>query len=409
MSIPQVIQAEWIAPMTSPPLRGGSVVVEDGQIVAVGSSKDVRNTYPHAPVTDLGDSILLPGLVNAHTHLELSNVVRPATAGKFVDWIMDLMSQSLRIGQPDGSAVGDAVKRGVAECLKFGVTTVGDITKQCTVTRPILRDGPLRVVSYGELQAMAKRRGLLEQRFAPAADCSAESATLRIGVTPHAPYTVEPAGYRKCLDFARREGRPIATHLAENPDEAEFLAAGTGEFRRLWEVGVNAWDDAVPRFAGGPIRFAKAMGLLDYPSLLAHVNYCDDDELAILAAGQASVVYCPRTHQYFGHPPHRWREMLAAGINVAVGTDSRASSPDLNLVDDLRLLRQIAPDVPAADLWAMATTRAAKAIQNGAVGSIAPGKAADFVAFAASGHDPLETVLQEPLLPTHVWIGGQRQ
>src|SRR5207302_10539659 len=107
---------------------------------------------------------------------------------------------------------------------------------------------------------------------------------------------------------------------------------------------------------------ANAIGLLDYPTVLAHVNYCDDVDLDLLARGRAGVVYTPRTHAYFGHPPHRWRDMLARGINVAVGTDSCASSPDLNLVDDLRLLHRLAPEVPAQTLWEMATIRGARAI-----------------------------------------------
>ena len=105
------------------------------------------------------------------------------------------------------------------------------------------------------------------------------------------------------------------------------------------------------------------LGYLAYPkTLLAHVNYCEDDELQLLANGRASVVYCPRTHAYFGHPPHRWREMLAMGINVAVGTDSRGSSPNLNLVDDLRLLHRLAPEVSPERIWEMGTTHSATAI-----------------------------------------------
>ena len=140
------------------------------------------------------------------------------------------------------------------------------------------------------------------------------------------------------------------------------------------------------------------------------MNYCDDDELALLARGRASVAYCPRTHRYFGHAPHRWRDMLAAGINVAVGTDSYASSPDLNLVDDLRLLHRIAPDVPAETIWSMATNRAAKAVgMESAIGTIAPGKAADFAAFAAPGDDPLMAVLENGAQrPSRVWVGGER-
>src|SRR5262249_49621367 len=151
---------------------------------------------------------------------------------------------------------------------------------------------------------------------------------------------------------------PLATHLAETPDEHAFLKSKTGAFRDVWET-LGKWSDEVETHQGPPIAMARDIGLLDFPTLLAHVNYCHDDEMAMLARGRASVVYCPRTHAFFDHPPHRWREMLARGINVAVGTDSCASSPDLNIVDDLRLLHKIAPEVPAFDLWEMAATRAA--------------------------------------------------
>ncbi len=405
-----ILTAAWVATMDSPPIRDGAVAFAKGKILAVGPAVEIRRAHPGAVANDLGASVLLPGLVNAHVHLELSDLNQGGKPDSFVGWIMDLMGQTARAGTGLPGLVQDAVRAGVSQCVKFGVTAVGDISKQCTVTRPVLREGPLRVVSYGEIQAMAKRRTLLDERFAAAADVSQESAFLRVGITPHAPYTVEPDGYARCLAFARQNHRPLATHLAETPDEQIFLADQTGPFRRLWEEGVNAWDDRVPKFTGGPIRFAKACDLLDYPTLLAHVNYCDDEELKILAGGKASVVYCPRTHAYFGHPPHRWREMLAAGINVAIGTDSCASSPDLNLVDDLRLLRKLAPEISTAELWAMATTRAATAINCGdTLGSISPGKMADFVVFdSPRGHAPLDALLDESILPTGVWFGGTR-
>jgi cytosine/adenosine deaminase-related metal-dependent hydrolase len=152
----------------------------------------------------------------------------------------------------------------------------------------------------------------------------------------------------------------------------------------------------------------QSVGLLDLPAaLLAHVNYCDDAELDLLARGRASVAYCPRTHAWFGHPPHRWREMLARGINVAVGTDSCASSPDLNLVDDLRLLHQLAPDVGPAALWELATVNAAKALgAERDVGTITAGKAADLAIFPTRGDEPLRHVLENFMLPAAVWAAG---
>jgi cytosine/adenosine deaminase-related metal-dependent hydrolase len=390
---PTLLNAAWIAPMDVAPIRDGAVVFSQDRIIAVGALRDLTAVHPDAERIDLGESIVLPGLVNAHVHLELSDLDQQhLRRGGFVTWILEL------IRRRGAGPIQDAVARGIAQCRRFGVTSVGDITRECAISRQMLSCSRLRGVSYGELQAMARRRELLDTRLSAAMDDLHASPSLKIGVSPHAPYTVEPDAYRACLTT----GLPLATHLAETPDEAQFLAEHTGQFRHLWE-SLGWWDDRVPKFAGGPIRLAQSLGLLDRPTLLAHVNYCDDDELAILSAGQASVVYCPRTHAYFGHRNHRWREMLAAGINVAVGTDSCASSPDLNLVDDLRLLHRIAPDVPALQLWQMATTRAAKAIQmEKMIGSLTRGMTADFVVFDVRTDDPLREILETDVLP-RVW------
>ncbi len=304
------------------------------------------------------------------------------------------------------SAVTKAVEIGVEQCLKFGVATVGDISRQVHLTRPLLLKTPLRVISFGEVQAMAQRRGFLEERVAAAASKSVSSDKLRIGISPHAPYSVEPDGYRRCLEVARQNKMPLSTHLAETPDESIFLSDHAGPLRDLWDAWLT-WDEEVPQFAGGPIRYAQSLGLLDYPTLLAHVNYCDDEELAILAGGKAGVVFCPRTHDYFGHPPHRWREMLARGINVAVGTDSCASSPDLNIVDDLRLLHRQNRDIPAEEIWQLVTTRGARVLGLERVcGSLTPGLQADIVAFPCATGEPLKEVLEGSELPSQIWIAG---
>jgi cytosine/adenosine deaminase-related metal-dependent hydrolase len=404
-----LLTAAWLAPMDQPILRDGGVVFANGMIIAVGEAKTLRAAHPDAAVNDLGASIILPGLVNPHTHLELSSCGSEEAPSSFVDWIL---SMPRRIGRQPNQRADDlfasATRGGIEQCIRFGVTCVGDISQQMHVTRSILRDSPLRAVSYGEVIGLGKRRTRFEELLPLALDESAASERLRIGLTPHSPYTVEPDAMRRCVEFARTRRLPLATHLAETPDEREFLRDHAGPLREMWER-LGSWEDFAETFDGSAVAFAQSIGLLDYPTLLAHVNYCDDRELDLLARGQASVVYCPRTHRFFGHPPHRWREMLARGINVAVGTDSCASSPNLNLVDDLRLMRESAPDFPAEQLWELATTRAAKAIEmDDVVGSLTPGKAADFVTFEVKTNDPLAEVLAQSRLPGEVWIGGAK-
>jgi cytosine/adenosine deaminase-related metal-dependent hydrolase len=403
-----LLTAAWVAPMDQPIIRDGALVFADGTILAVGDAKTLRAAHPDAQLHELGAAVILPGLVNPHTHLELSHCNPGDPPVSFGDWIIKLGERSGRnSGMPHEELFGNATRLGIEQCLRFGITTVGDISQQMQITRPILRAGPIRSISYGEVLGLAKLRPRYDELLPCTTDRSHASGHLRIGLTPHAPYTVDLPGYRQCIDLARTHNLPLATHLAETPHERDFLEHHGGELRELWD-SMGLWADGVETFRAGPIDFASEIGLLDYPTLLAHVNYCDDRELAVLSRGRASVVYCPRTHRFFGHPPHRWRDMLARGINIAVGTDSCASSPDLNLVDELRLLHEIALDFPVDQLWQMATTRAARAVaMDDAVGSITSDKAADFVAFNVRTDAPLVEVLEEKRLPLQVWIRGQ--
>jgi cytosine/adenosine deaminase-related metal-dependent hydrolase len=406
-----LLRAAFVAPMDGPIIRDGCAAIYGDSIEAVGTCADMRAWSGGAPIQDLGDVVLLPGLVNAHTHLELSAVAcgEAAYSGSFTDWILAIRQRARFDSDQLERTVEQATRDGIEQCLRFGVTCVGDISQHSHLTRAVLRESPLRAVSFGEVLGLAKLRWRFEQLMQLSLRDEHATDRLRIGLSPHAPYTVDLPGYRRAMELARERDLPLATHLAETRQERHFLQTQSGEFRELWET-LGLWDDSVETFRGAPIEFARSIGLLDEPTLLAHVNYCDDAELAILSQGVASVVYCPRTHRYFGHPPHRWREMLAAGINVAVGTDSCASSPDLNLVDELRLLHEIAPEKPVESLWEMATIRAARALRmDRSIGSITPGKYADLVAFPAAGDDPLREALElRTSLPRHIWIGGQQ-
>ena len=413
----RLLTAAWVAPMSDVPVRDGGLVVEHGRIIAVGDASTLALSHPDAERIDFGAAVIMPGLVNPHTHLELSGCeAGNSPGGSFGQWILSLPRRiGLHTGKTHEELLIPATKRGIEQCLRFGVTTIGDISQQMHLTRPVLRDAPIRCVSYGEVIGLAKNRTRYQALLPRATDRSLETDRLRIGLTPHAPYTVDLPGYRECVELARANGLPLATHLAETTAEQEFLEHHQGEFRQVWEL-IGHWEDGVETFRGSPIRFAESIGLLDYQrALLAHVNYCDDDELSILSRGRglgdtssrggASVVYCPRTHRYFGHPPHRWRDMLAAGINVAVGTDSCASSPDLNLVDDLRLLHEIAPEFPVDGLWQMATVNAAQAIGMD-VGRLEAGAPADMAVFDVSSDEPLTEILESNRRPREVWIAG---
>ena len=438
----QIVTADWVFPMSGPPIRDGAVAFDGLFFEAVGPASELRAKFPKARVTEMPGCTILPGFINAHTHLELTHRQRPPVPGSLVDWLIEMIRQGRHEAadpQRQAELLKQSVAEGVRQCLACGVTTACDISSNCGQTRPMLTAGPMRVISYGEVVGMSSRRDVLDGKLAAAMSRDQESDFLRCGISPHAPYSVEMPGYEKCEQASARGAYPLTTHLAESADEAEFLATGGGALARLWEK-LGGLDDRVPRFAGGPIRMAKAVGLLDQPTLLAHVNYCDDDEMRILAAGRAGVVWCPRTHAYFGHPPHRWREMLDLGIRVMIGTDSAASSGDLNILDDLRLVRRQNPGLPATQLFEMVTTHAATALNGDAAsfsrdsinnghfdpteprrpvkkgetscvpvigpGRLAVGAWADMAAFHVAGEHPLESILDDGLSPIRVWISG---
>jgi cytosine/adenosine deaminase-related metal-dependent hydrolase len=405
-----IIRAKWIAPMTGHgAVRNLAVLIERGIIKSIDAPSNVCASHPDATVIELPESILLPGLINAHTHLEQSDCKCGDSGGaSFCDWILSIPSRRSIPGAKLMETAEHATRVGIGQCLKFGVTCVGDISQESQITRPIIAKSPLRCVSFGEVLGLARRRERFGELLPISLNHTHASDRLRVGITPHAPYTVDLPGYRQCLDLARERRLPLATHLSENREEAEFLKNHTGPFQQMWQR-LGFWEEPVETFAGSPIEMANAIGLLDYPSLLAHVNYCNDQELAMLARGHASVVYCPRTHEYFGHLPHRWNEMLAEGINVVIGTDSCASSPNLNLLDDLHLIRRLSPRMPAESIWQLVTSRAAKALQwENEIGTIELNKKADLVAFPVESDQPLEELLDAPRDPTGVWIEGTR-
>src|SRR2546421_558366 len=186
--------------MDGPIVREGAVAFENGRILAVGKATEINRAHPDAETHDAGDSIVLPGLVNAHTHLELSMCGADASyGGSFVDWILSLPEKIARGTRTEEQVFGDAVRRGVAQCLKFGVTTVGDITQRARISRAVLRESPVRAVSYGEVIGLAKRRFRFRELLGDAIDLSTAGPRLRVGLQPHAPYTVELPDYVECV------------------------------------------------------------------------------------------------------------------------------------------------------------------------------------------------------------------
>lgn len=396
------LRARWVIPVSRPPIDGGYISFREGRIVAVGSR------LSEGEVTDLGDAAIMPGLVNAHTHLEFSDL--PAPLGEpgmpLPDWIRTVVARRRAATSAvanaaevaASSSAAAAVRQGIEESLRCGVTTIGEIAT--SDWRAAVGAGPMPLVRmFYELIAARRER-------VPAALQTAEgflAATGREGIlpglSPHASYTVHPELLDGLVALAQRQDRqkvPLAMHLAESPEEMELLATGGGPFAQMLR-DFDAWEpDGRLRTIGDYLRRLSAAPR----AVVVHGNYLSDDDITFLAEHRAtmSVAYCPRTHSYFGHKPYPLAKMLQRGVAIALGTDSRASNPDLNLLAEMRHVREKHPDVSPTQIIELGTIAGARALGlEDQEGTLEPGKAANLavVALADPSHaDASETVLE---------------
>lgn len=355
-----VVAARWIFPICGPPIQRGWIRMGGDRVVELGTG-----TAPSGAI-DLGDAAVLPGLVNAHTHLEFSDVTAPIGQPGIAlnDWIGQVIA-SRQSSDSDSKAA--AIAAGIAESRQCGVQLIGEIT-----TTPC--DYPatdVRLVTFAETLGLSAGRG--DERLTAAANHVNNS--LQAAISPHAPYSTSRALIESCVEIARADGRPLAMHVAESPDERELLTTGCGPFhdtlRRLgvWQDDLFPWpgkamDWLIERLASAP------------SALLIHCNDLRDHELDKMATfSNTTAVYCPRTHAFFKHASHPVQRMIDRSIRVALGTDSRASNPDLNLWREAQFLLNHRQDIRPSDVLKMATLAGAEALMSAKHGRIAAGTA----------------------------------
>lgn len=388
-----LLRAAWVCPIATPPLRDGWVAVRDGRISAVGDGA-AAPAARHVEI--LGDVALMPGLVNAHTHLELSWLRdRVPPRGDFLAWVGALMAQRRSMEQPGDPATDDPARAAIVEMGATGTVAVGDIAN-ALITPRLLADAGLPAVVFHELLGfrVTDGRRLVEEALARH-DALARDG-VRLAVAPHAPFSVSRELFAAIRDWAAGATPPITSvHVAESPEEVELLGTGGGPWReRLQALG--AWRDGWVAPGCGPGDYLCDLGVIDRGTLVVHGVQLTDAELARIAASGATLVTCPRSNVWVGVGEPPIARFLASGVRLALGTDSLASAPDLNLFSELAALRRLAPAAPARRLLAAATQGGADALGLGAdFGALVPGRRARAVAVAlAPGtRDPEEALL----------------
>ncbi|MCB9847678.1 MAG: amidohydrolase family protein [Phycisphaeraceae bacterium] len=372
----------------------GAVLAEhagDSLCILAAGSPGAVESHPlanQARRLDLGDVALIPGLVNTHTHLDLSHIgPQPydPVRGRFGDWLAMILCERATTEE----AVEDSVSLGVELSLQGGVVAVGDISGVwSTIPCETLRESPLIGVSYIEAFGIGARQEESARRIGRVLDgLVPDAGGVRAGISPHAPYTVGTGLYRAILKLARSTGSPVATHLAESDPERAFIGSGSGLFRELLS-SMGLWDETILHEVGqgrtpishffSTVRDDVAAAAGRAPVLIVHCNDVSDEDLDTLAQAPVSVAYCPRSSSYFGAErrfgPHRYAEMLQRGINVVLGTDSVVNlparcgggAPAISTLDEIRFLYERDGDsggrVSPRRLLSMATTNAALAL-----------------------------------------------
>jgi cytosine/adenosine deaminase-related metal-dependent hydrolase len=401
----QVFRARWLVPVDGPPIENGAMAVRDGRIVEVGPAPRVRGHVIH----DLGAVAILPGLINPHTHLELGAYAGLVPGPSLWDWLDGLVR--LVLAEKSDRPFIDSVKAGAQASLAAGVTCVGDISRTGLNVRP-LSESPIRKVCFLELITGARRPPNNGESLAKAvanAMALAQPAELVVGVSPHAPYSVSEPDMRAAADLATRTALPLTMHWLETRDERDWLMDGAGRVKEMLSARKSPVE--APSQLQCPSALLERTDILPCKPLLVHCNYLTPDEMGPLAKAHADVVWCPRTHAFFNHQPHPWKEMLSRGINVCIGTDSLASSPSLSILDELRFVRVNDASARADSLLESATIRAARALGLGsAIGTLEIGKCADFITIPCAQSvvgNPIETIIDGDAQVERTWINGR--
>jgi cytosine/adenosine deaminase-related metal-dependent hydrolase len=368
--------AEWVLPIAGEPIHQGFVTVQDGRIAAVGERVDTA-------AIDLGRVAIMPALVNAHAHLELSYLrgVIPPTE-RFLDWIRGIMATRRQYPNPEDPRIIDAARAGIAEAKASGTGLIGDVSNTL-VTARLLHEARLPAQMFYELLRFnaSDPESMTREARAKADAAASGDGLLRVSLAPHAPYSVSPGLFAAIrADLDAHPGQVSCVHLGESPEEMEFIRNGTGPWRALLEE-LQVWTDAWDVPGASPVAYLDALGFLDRRVLAVHGVQLEGDDLNRLHSLDMTVVACPRSNQYVGVGPPPLEAFYAMNVSVAFGTDSLASVQDLNLFSELAEARRIAPRVQARSLLESATRQGARALGfEEEFGTIEEGKRAQLIA-----------------------------
>ncbi|MCE0524114.1 MAG: amidohydrolase family protein [Methylacidiphilales bacterium] len=398
--------ADIVLPISSPPIARGAVRVEGSEIVAVGPAADFT-AQPGEEVTDLGACTLLPGLINAHCHLDFTRFKGALSAKQgFTEWIK--MINALRRSFTTGDYI-DSIAEGFEMLAQGGVTTVANI-EAFPELLPHLPVPPLRTWWFLELIDVRSRINEDETLLGALSFFEQHPEWLGgFGLSPHAPYTASIDLYRLARSCGEKYGMLSTTHIAESVEEHEMFSHARGP---LHDFLASLGRDNSDCGHGSALSHLIEHGVIGPNWILAHLNYLQDYDYELVARSGASVVHCPKCHTYFGHAPFPLKALREYGVNICLGTDSLASNNSLDMRSEMREA-QTQHGLGDREVLEMVLLNGARALgQAGKLGQISPGSVADLVAFPHAAKDadtdPYRRVVQSHAEPNLLLVNGSK-
>jgi len=397
----KILAAEFVLPISSEPIEGGAVVIDGDRIIAVGTQGELTTQFPNVPVDDFGVAAIIPGLVNCHSHLEVTSMrgALDEVEHDFKSWLLKLNDLRSGLTPEDIEA---AATLGASEGARAGVTCFGDIGRCGEAGLSALNSVGLRGVLFQETEFSPDNATAEDDldRLKSKIESLRRSATglVEIGVSPHSPYTVSRRLFELIARYAADEDLKVTIHAAESADEKTLLSKGEGFFTKFYErVGVE-WE--VPHSSS--IEFLHRTGILDTRPLLAHCVTVSDSDIHLIAKSGSRIAHCPKSNAKFGHGYAPFEKFVEAGIAVGLGSDSVASNNVCDLFEEARFAAFVARNhdersrfITARDMLEAATLGGAKALGlDDKIGTLEAGKQADIAVVSLSelAQSPLNDV-----------------
>ena len=368
-----IIQADKIiTKLNRIPLADGAIVVKHGRIHTIGKAAAIMRKFPGHHIVRLERAVVMPGLVNVHTHLELPFLLGDIRAQNYTDWVFNLLEEKKRLTRHDYTA---AAHRNIASLIRSGTTTVAEISTH-GISPLILSKSGLRAVVYHEIIFM--RSDISSLAFPHRGPVS---RLVQYGFSPHSPHTVSEPALRKIHQISSKKHLRLCMHVGETREETLLLQRKKSALERLYTAA--GWDMALAPKARSSFELLRRIGILSPAFLAVHAVHVDGQDIALIKRSGAGIAHCPRSNHEIGVGTMPLRKFLNARISVGLGTDSLASSPTLNLWDEMRYAYQVhrRSGVTPQDIFHMSTMGGARALgMDQEIGSLEPGKYADIIA-----------------------------